>query len=61
MVNIQDLREKAGMDRQELATELVVSKNTVESWENKRRFPNRKAVKKLCTLFKINVGEFYED
>lgn len=52
--NIQYLRKKRNMERQELADRLGVGLSTVACWENGLRTPNMEMLGKIIQLFNID-------
>ncbi len=61
MFSIKEIRESKQMTRKDLAEKLKISVSTVESWENSRRFPNRKQAKALSVFLGVPLNKFYDD
>ena len=49
--NIKQMREKLGMEQQELAEKLNISNKTISSWECGRTEPKMGKIEELCQVF----------
>ena len=54
-LNLQFLRDKAGMTQEELAEQLQVSRQSVSKWESDASFPEMEKLLVLCELFHTNL------
>lgn len=59
--NLKYLREKKGLEQQELAELLNVGRSTISCWENGIRSPQMEYVLKLAQYFKINDEFIFKD
>lgn len=49
--NIKQMREKLGMEQQELAEKLNISNKTISSWECGRTEPRMGMIESMCKVF----------
>lgn len=52
---VKDLREKAGLSMEQLATKLGVSKSRVNMWENSGTIPRGDVLIQLANFFKVST------
>jgi len=57
--NITALRNHLGLSQKEFAEKLGVSKATVSLWENEKKYPSRKNIEKLMTLFQLQPYDLF--
>lgn len=57
--NIVKLRQHLKLSQQDFALKLGVSKATVSLWENERKYPTRKNLEKLASVFKVDPQELF--
>lgn len=55
---IRELRVKKGLEIEELATKLQVTRQTIWNWESGEKPPGRKNLEKLCTFFSVQADYF---
>ena len=51
---VKQLRLKAGLQQQELASMIPVSKPTVSDWEHQRKNPRGENLKRLAEIFQVD-------
>ncbi|MDO4468159.1 MAG: helix-turn-helix transcriptional regulator [Bacillota bacterium] len=54
-IRVKDLREKAGLSMEQLATKLGVSKSRVNMWENSGTIPRGEVLIQLANYFKVST------
>lgn len=54
---LQELRKRAGMTQEELASKLYVSRTAISKWESGRGYPNIESLKAISKLFGVTVDE----
>ena len=59
--NIKFLREKKGIEQQELADILNVPRSTLACWENNIRTPKLEQIMKIAEFFNTNLNIIYDD
>ena len=57
--NIIKLRQHLKLSQQDFALKLGISKATVSLWENERKYPTRKNLEKLASVFKVDPQELF--
>lgn len=55
------LRKKTGLDREEVADKLEVSKSAIGSWETDQREPSFDMLDKLAALYGVTVSDIFSD
>ncbi|WP_346928772.1 helix-turn-helix transcriptional regulator [Clostridium sp.] len=58
--NIKELRKKIGMRQEDIATELGVTRQTINAIENDKYNPTLELAMKLARLLKTPVEEIFE-
>ncbi|WP_346940178.1 helix-turn-helix transcriptional regulator [uncultured Clostridium sp.] len=58
--NIKELRKKIGMRQEDIATELSVTRQTINAIENDKYNPTLELAMKLARLLKTPVEEIFE-
>lgn len=51
---VKELRRRAGLQQQELASMVGVSRPTVSEWENQKKSPSGERLKKLAEIFNVD-------
>ena len=59
--NLKYLREKKGLEQQELADLLNVGRSTISCWENELRSPQMEYVLKLADFFNVDNDFIFKD
>lgn len=59
--NLKYLREKIGIDQQELADELKVPRSTLSCWENGLRTPKIEQIQEIATYFNVEIDIVSKD
>ena len=59
--NIKNLREKKGLDQQQLADILEVPRSTLACWENGIRTPKLEQIVKIANYFNVNLNIIYDN
>lgn len=59
--NLKYLREKKGLEQQELADLLNVGRSTISCWENELRSPQMEYVLKLADFFNVDNDFIFRD
>lgn len=59
--NLKYLREKKGIDQQELADELNVPRSTLSCWENGLRTPKIEQIQEIATYFDAEIDIVSKD
>ena len=54
---IRELRERAGMSQDDLASRVYVSRQTISSWENGKTYPDLRSLLLLSDVFDATVDE----
>lgn len=54
---IRKMREEKGYSRDELAEELDIWKNTIDAWENDRRYPSLFLLMCVADVFECTLDE----
>ena len=54
---IQEYRKKAGMNQEEFAERLGVSRQAVSKWERDKAYPDLDRLVCICELLDVQVGE----
>ena len=55
---LADLRVRKGLTQQQVADLLGVAVFTVCRWENSKKIPSRKHIKRLAEIFKVSIKHF---
>jgi len=58
---IQNLRKKAGMTQEKLASELNVTQQALSNWERDINEPDLNTLKKICFLFGVHINDFAKE
>lgn len=58
-MNIQELRENAGLSRLEVASRLGLDKSTVSHWEHGKAIPRSDKLPLLADMFGCSIDELY--
>ena len=58
--NIKTIRKNKGYSREELASKLHVTRQTISKWENGQSEPGANILKELADLFEISVSELID-
>lgn len=59
--NLKYLREKKGIEQQELADELNVPRSTLSCWENDLRTPKIEQIQEIANYFNVNMDIISRD
>jgi len=59
--NLKYLREKKGIEQQELADELNVPRSTLSCWENDLRTPKIEQIQEIANYFNVNMDIISKD
>lgn len=59
--NLKYLREKKGIEQQDLADELNVPRSTLSCWENDLRTPKIEQIQEIANYFKVNMDIISKD
>lgn len=59
--NLKYLREKKGIEQQELADELKVPRSTLSCWENDLRTPKIEQIQEIADYFNVNMDIISRD
>ena len=54
---IQEYRKASGLNQEEFAEKVFVSRQTVSSWENDKSYPDIKSLLLMSELFGITLDE----
>lgn len=54
-------REKKGYTQEDLASELLISRQSISKWENGINEPDIETIKKLCQIFDCSLAELIDD
>lgn len=54
-------REKKGYTQEDLASELLISRQSISKWENGINEPDLETIKKLCQIFDCSLAELIDD
>ncbi len=57
--NIVELRQHFGMSQRDFALKMGISKATVSLWENGKKYPTRKNLEKLSSMFNLNPQDLF--
>lgn len=58
---IKYFREKKGYTQEDLASELLISRQSISKWENGINEPDIETIKKLCQIFDCSLAELIDD
>lgn len=53
---VRDLRNRKGIEQQQLAKAIKVTKLAVLNWENGRSFPGFWSIQELCRYFEVDAA-----
>ena len=59
IMQIQKLREMAGLTQVQVALRMGVSQNTVSQWENEVALPKSRDLPQLARVLHCEIGELY--
>jgi len=59
--NLKYLREKKGIEQQELADELNIPRSTLSCWENDLRTPKIEQIQEIANYFNVNMDIISRD
>lgn len=59
IMQIQKLREMAGLTQVQVALRMGVSQNTVSQWENEVALPKSRDLPQLARVLQCEIGELY--
>ena len=59
--NLKYLREKKGIEQQELADELNIPRSTLSCWENDLRTPKIEQIQEIANYFDVNMDIISRD
>ncbi len=59
--NLKYLREKKGIEQQELADELNIPRSTLSCWENGLRTPKIEQIQEIANYFNVNMDIISRD
>lgn len=54
---LKDARVKAGLTQEQVAQEVMVSRQTISNWENGKSLPDILSIMKLSDLYQISLDE----
>lgn len=54
---VRELRERAGMSQDDLASRIYVSRQTISSWENGKTYPDLRSLLLLSDVFDVSVDK----
>lgn len=54
---LREAREKAGLSREQVASQCQVSNETIANWESGRSDPRASQLKTLCALYRTTPNE----
>ena len=58
---ISSLREALGLTQAEFGKRLGVTNRAVSKWENEISMPSIDSIYKICKLYNVNIGYFFDD
>lgn len=56
---LKELREEKGMNQQELAIALDVTRQTISNYENNKRIPNKEMLEVIADFFNVDMNYLY--
>ena len=58
-ISLRALRINAGMSQENVASEVNVTKRTIQSWEQYKTYPNAAQLVKLCSVYGCSLDDIF--